>query len=94
MSDEEMELLDAKATLRGGKHFRATMYSVSYWAKFYTHHSYTASRTCKFNLAESAECKCCRGGVNETTAHIFQCADRNVSERRLFWSFQATLLLA
>ena len=34
MTDEAMELLDDEATLRGVKHFGATMYSVSHWAKF------------------------------------------------------------
>ena len=53
------------------------MYSVSHWAKFYTHHWFTASKAYKFNLAESAECKCCRDRVDETIAHIFQCTDRN-----------------
>ena len=77
LSDKAMELLDGEATLGGAKHFRTTMYSVSHWAKFYTHHWYTASRACKIKQAESAECKCCRDGVNETTAHIFQCTDRN-----------------
>ncbi len=72
-----MELLDNEATLRGAKHFGATMYSVSHWAKFYTHHWYTASKAYKFKLADSAECKCCSDGVGETTAHIFQCTDRN-----------------
>ena len=50
---------------------------LKHWAKFYTHHWFTASKACKFNLAESAECKCCRDGVDETIAHIFQCTDRN-----------------
>ena len=72
-----MELLDNKATLRGVKHFGATMYSVPHWAKFYTHHWYTASRAFKFGQVNSAECKCCSDGVVETTAHIFQCTDRN-----------------
>ena len=49
--------------------------------KFYTHHWYTASRAYKFNQAESAECKCCRDGINETTAHIFQCTGRNEVHR-------------
>ena len=77
LSDAAMELLDNEATLRGAKHFGATMYSVSHWVKFYTHHWYTANRACKFGQAESAECKCCIDGVTETTAHIFQCTDRN-----------------
>ena len=77
LSDEVMELLDDEATLRGAKHFGATMYSVSHWAKFYTHHWYAVSKAYKFNLAESAEYKCCRDGVDETTVHIFQCTDRN-----------------
>ena len=77
LTDKAMELLDNEATLRGAKHFGATMYSVSHWAKFYTHHWYTASRACKFGQVDSAECKCCRDGVNETTAHIFQCTDKN-----------------
>ena len=77
LSDEAMELLDDEAALRGAKHFGATMYSVSHWAKFYTHHRYTASRAGKFGVAESAECQCCRDGVPETTAHIFQYTDRN-----------------
>ena len=34
LSDEAMELFDDEATLRGAKHFGATMYSVSQWAKF------------------------------------------------------------
>ena len=72
LSDEAMELLDDEAALRGAKHFGATMYSVSHWAKFYTHHWYTASRACKFGLVESAECKCYIDGVNETAAYIFQ----------------------
>ena len=59
------------------KHFGATMYSVSHCAKFYTHHWYTASRAYKFGQVDSAECKCCRDGVQETTAHIIQCPDRN-----------------
>ena len=53
------------------------MYLVSHWAKFYTHHWYTASRAYKFGQVDSAECKCCRDGVQETTAHIFQCTNRN-----------------
>ena len=77
LSDKAMELLDDEATLQGAKHFGVTMYSVSHWAKFYTHHWYTESRACKFKQAESAECKCCRDEVNETTARIFQCTDRN-----------------
>ena len=77
LSDEAMELLDDKATLQGAKHFGVTMYSVSHWAKFYTNHWYTASRAFKFGQVYSAECKCCRDGVTETTAHIFQCTDRN-----------------
>ena len=77
LSEEAIELLDDEATIRGAKHFGATMYSVLHWAKFYTHHWYTTSRAYKFNQAESAECKCCRDGVNEITAHIFQCTDRN-----------------
>ena len=48
LPDEAMELLDDEATLRGAKHFGATMYSVTHWAKFYTHHWYTASKACKF----------------------------------------------
>ena len=47
MTDEAITLLDDEATLRGAKHFRATMYSVLHWAKFYTHHWYTASRAYK-----------------------------------------------
>ena len=54
-----------------------TMYSVSHWAKFYTHHWYTASRAFKSGQVDSAECKCCSDGVKDTTAHIFQCTDRN-----------------
>ena len=77
MTDEAMELIDDEATLQGAKHFGATIYSVSHWVKFYTHHWYTASRACKFKQAESAECKCCRDEVAETTPHIFQCTDRN-----------------
>ena len=77
LSDKAMELLDYEAALQGAKLFGATMYSVSHWAKFYTHHWYTASKTCKFKQAESAECKCCRDRVGATTAHIFQCTDRN-----------------
>ena len=77
MTDEAMTLLDDEATLRGAKHFGATMYSVSHWAKFDTHHWYTASRAYKFGQIDSAERKCCRDGVEETTAHIFQCPDRN-----------------
>ena len=53
------------------------MYSIAHWAKFYTHHWYTVSRAHKFGLADSAECHCCREGVEETTAHIFQCPKRN-----------------
>ena len=53
------------------------MYLVSHWAKFYTHHWYTASRAYKFGLVDSAECQCCKDGVEETTAHIFQCPNRN-----------------
>ena len=60
LSDEAMELLDDEATIRGAKHFGATMYSVAHWAKFYTHHWFRASKAYKFNIAESAECKCCR----------------------------------
>ena len=26
-------------------------------------------------MSDSAECKCCRDGVDETTAHVFQCTD-------------------
>ena len=77
MTDEAMTLLDDKATLCGVEHFGATMYSVSHWAKLYTYHWYTVSRAYKFGLVESAECKCCRDGVQETTAHRFQCSDRN-----------------
>ena len=77
MTGEAMNLLDREATLRGAKHFGVTMYSVSNWAKFYTHHWYTASRANKFGQADSAECKCCGDGVTETTAHIFQCTNRN-----------------
>ena len=40
-------------------------------------HWYTASRAYKFCLADSAECQCCRKGVEETTAHVFQCPNRN-----------------
>ena len=57
MTDKAMKILDDEATLQGAKHFGATMYSVSHWAKFYTHHWYTASRTYKSGLAESAECE-------------------------------------
>ena len=57
MTDEAMNLLDDEATLRGAKHFGATMYSVSHWAKFYTHHWYTASRAFKFGQLDLAECK-------------------------------------
>ena len=53
------------------------MYSVAHWAKFYTYHWYTAGKAYKFKLADSAECKCCSDGVDETTAHIFQCTNRN-----------------
>ena len=53
------------------------MYLVSHWAKFYTHHWYTASRAYKFGQVDSAEYKCCRDEVQETTSHIFQCPDRN-----------------
>ena len=77
MTGEAMDLLDDEATLRGAKHFGATMYSVSHWDLFYTHHWYMASRAYKFGQVDSAECKCCRDGVKETTAHIFQCPDRN-----------------
>jgi hypothetical protein len=77
ISEAAMELLDEEATLRGAKQFGASMYSVAHWAKFYTHHWYTASKACKFNLADSADCNCCNDNVNETTAHIFQCNDRN-----------------
>ena len=77
MTDKAMKLLDNEATLQGAKHFGVTMYSVSHWVKCYTPHWYMASRKYKFGLAESAECKCCRDGVEETTAHIFQCPNRN-----------------
>ena len=77
MTDKAMKLLDDEATLRGAKHFGGTVYSVSHWAKFYTHHWYTASRAYKFGQVDSTECKCCRDGVQENTAHIFQCPDRN-----------------
>ena len=33
LSEEAMELLDDKATVRGAKHFGAAMYSVAHWAK-------------------------------------------------------------
>ena len=36
-----------------------------------------ASRVHKFSLADSAECQCCREGVEKTIAHIFQCPNRN-----------------
>ena len=55
LSEEAMELLDDEATLRGAKHFGASMYSVAHWAKFYTHHWYTAGKAYKFNLADSAD---------------------------------------
>ena len=77
MTDEATKLLDDEAILQGAKHFGATMYLVSHQAKFYTHHWYMARRAYKFGLAESAECQCCRDGVKETTAHIFQCPNRN-----------------
>ena len=77
LSEEAMEILDDEATLRGAKHFGASMCSVAHWTKFYTHHWYTVSRAYKFNLAESVECKCCRDRADETTAHIFQYTDRN-----------------
>ena len=77
MADEAMTLLDDEATLLGAKNFGATMYSVSHWAKFYTHHWYTANRAYKFGQEDSAECKYCRDGVKETTAHIFKCPNRN-----------------
>ena len=67
MTDEAMILLDDEAT----------MFLVSHWAKFYTHHWYTASRKYKFGQVDSAECKCCSDVVQETTAHIIQCPDRN-----------------
>ena len=35
MTEEAMKLLDDEATLRGAKNIGATMYLVSYWAKFY-----------------------------------------------------------
>ena len=34
LSEEAMELLDDEATLRGAKHFGASMYSIAHWAKF------------------------------------------------------------
>ena len=77
MTDKAMKLLDDKATLQGAKHFGVRMYMVSHWANFYTHHWYTASRAYKFGQTESAECQCCRDGVEETTAHILQCTNRN-----------------
>ena len=77
MTDEAMELLDDEATARGAKYFGTTMYVVAHWAKFYTHQWYTESKAFKFKEAESATCQCCREGVDETTAHIFQCIDRN-----------------
>ena len=80
MTDEAMTLLDDKVTLRGTKHFGATMYSVSHKAKFFTHHWYTARRAYKFGQVDSAECKCCRDGVKEITAHILQCPNRNEVE--------------
>ena len=77
LTDEATKLLDDEATIRGAKTIGATMYSILHWAKFYTHHWYTVSRAYKFGLADSAECQCCREGVKETTAHIFQCLNRN-----------------
>ena len=63
MTDKAIKFLDDEATLGGAKHFGVTMYSVSHWAKFYAHHWYTASRSYKFGLAESAECQFCRDRV-------------------------------
>ena len=91
MTDEAMTLLDDEATLRGVKHFRATMYLVSHWAKFYTHHWYTASRAYIFGQVDSAECKCCRDGVDETTAHIFQCPNRNEIHLEHHWKLTELL---
>ena len=71
--------------------FGATMYSVLHWAKFYTHHWYMASRAYKFGLAESTECQCCRDGVLETTAHIFQCPNRNEAHIEHSWKFTELL---
>ena len=51
-----------------------------------------ASRAYKFGLVESAECQCCRDGVEETTARIFQCPDRN--EIHIDHSQKLTELLA
>ena len=92
MTDESMKLLNDEATLQGAKQFRATMYLVSHWTKFYTHRWYTASRAYKFSLAESAECQCCRDGFKETTAYIFQCPNRN--EIHIEHSQKLTELLA
>ena len=77
MTDEATTLLDDEATLCGARHFGATMYLVLHWVKFYTHHWYMTSRSYKIGQVDSAECKCCRFGVHETTAHIFQCPNRN-----------------
>ena len=82
---------DDEATLQGSKHFGATMYLVSHWAKFYTHHWYMASRAYKFGLVELAECKCCRDGVKETTAHMFQCPDRNEVHLEHHWKLTELL---
>ena len=91
MTDEAMELLDDEATLQGAKHFGVTIYSVSHWAKFYTHHWCTASRACKLGQVDSAECKCCRDGATETTAHIFQCTDRNEVHPKHRWKLTARI---
>ena len=71
MTYEAMRLIDDEATIQEAKHFGVTMYSIAHWAKFHTHHWYTASRAHKFDLADLAECQCCREGVEETAAHIF-----------------------
>ena len=52
MTDEAMTFLDDEATLRGAKHFGATMYLVLHWAKFYTHHWYMASRAYKIGQVD------------------------------------------
>ena len=51
-----------------------------------------ASRAYKFGPAESAQCQCCRDGVEETTAHISQCPNRN--EIHILHSRKLTELLA
>ena len=92
MTDEAIRLIDDEATIQEAKHFGVTMYSRAHWAKFYTHHWYTVSRAHKFGLADSAECQCCREGVEETTSHIFLCPNRD--EIHIEHSRKLTELLA